>query len=80
MEGLTAQFSITREWLWFRHLELVSDGTTDAGDPELRRGDASTPDYMRQHGDIDAELRAFYATGLDGVFSDFPGLAVAARA
>lgn len=46
---------------------------------ELRRGDASAPDYMRQHGDIDAELRAFYAAGLDGVFSDFPALAVAAR-
>ncbi len=46
---------------------------------ELRRGDASAPDYMRQHGDIEVELRAFYAAGLDGVFSDFPGLAVAAR-
>jgi glycerophosphoryl diester phosphodiesterase len=47
---------------------------------ELRRGDPSAPDYMRQHGDLADELRAFYATGLDGVFSDFPGLAVAARA
>jgi len=46
---------------------------------ELRRGDTTAPDYMRQHGDVDAELRAFYAVGLDGVFSDFPGLAVAAR-
>jgi glycerophosphoryl diester phosphodiesterase len=46
---------------------------------ELRRGDASAPGYMRQHGDIDAELRAFYAAGVDGVFSDFPGMAVAAR-
>lgn len=46
---------------------------------ELRRGDASAPDYMRQHGDLDAELRAFYAAGVDGVFSDFPGLAVSAR-
>jgi glycerophosphoryl diester phosphodiesterase len=46
---------------------------------ELRRGDASAPDYMRQHGDLEAELRAFYAAGLDGVFSDFPALAVAAR-
>lgn len=46
---------------------------------ELRRGDASAPDYMRQHGDIDAELRAFYAAGVDGVFSDFPAAAVAAR-
>jgi glycerophosphoryl diester phosphodiesterase len=46
---------------------------------ELRRGDASAPDYMRQHGDIGAELRAFYAAGVDGVFSDFPAAAVAAR-
>jgi glycerophosphoryl diester phosphodiesterase len=46
---------------------------------ELRRGDAGAPDYLRQHGAIDAELRAFYAAGVDGVFSDFPGAAVAAR-
>ena len=46
---------------------------------ELRRGDASAPDYMRQHGDLEAELRAFYALGVDGVFSDFPRAAVAAR-
>lgn len=46
---------------------------------ELRRGDATAPDYMRQHGDLDAELRAFYAAGVDGVFSDFPAAAVAAR-
>lgn len=46
---------------------------------ELRRGDASAPDYMRQRGDLDAELRAFYAAGVDGVFSDFPAMAVAAR-
>jgi glycerophosphoryl diester phosphodiesterase len=47
---------------------------------ELRRGDADAPDYLRQHGDLDAELRAFYAAGVDGVFSDFPAAAVAARA
>ncbi len=41
---------------------------------ELRRGESPTA-----HGDIDAELRAFYATGIDGVFSDFPASAVAAR-
>jgi glycerophosphoryl diester phosphodiesterase len=46
---------------------------------ELRRGDASAPDYLRQHGDFAAELRAFYAAGVDGLFSDFPGAAVAAR-
>jgi glycerophosphoryl diester phosphodiesterase len=46
---------------------------------ELRRGDPGTPDFMRQHGDLGAELRAFYAAGVDGVFCDFPSAAVAAR-
>ncbi len=46
---------------------------------ELRQGDPGAPDYMRQHGDLGAELRAFYAAGVDGVFSDFPGVAVSAR-
>jgi glycerophosphoryl diester phosphodiesterase len=41
---------------------------------ELRRGGDPAA-----HGDLAAELRAFYATGVDGVFSDFPALAVAAR-
>ena len=45
----------------------------------LRGGDATAPDYMRQHGNLDAELRAFYAAGVDGVFSDDPAAAVAAR-
>ncbi|WP_370618110.1 glycerophosphodiester phosphodiesterase [Mumia sp. Pv 4-285] len=31
------------------------------------------------HGDLDGELRTFYALGVDGVFSDFPDLAVRAR-
>jgi glycerophosphoryl diester phosphodiesterase len=31
------------------------------------------------HGNLTAELRQFYALGVDGVFSDFPGMAVAAR-
>jgi glycerophosphoryl diester phosphodiesterase len=47
---------------------------------ELRRGEAAAPEYMRRHGDLDAELRAFYAQDVDGVFSDFPAAAVAARA
>lgn len=41
---------------------------------ELRRGDDP-----RAHGDLTAELREFYAAGVDGVFCDFPGAAVAAR-
>jgi glycerophosphoryl diester phosphodiesterase len=31
------------------------------------------------HGDLAAELRQFYALGIDGAFSDFPGVAVLAR-
>ncbi len=45
----------------------------------LRAGDANAADYMRQRGNLDAELRAFYAAGVDGVFSDDPAAAVAAR-
>lgn len=45
----------------------------------LRAGDASAPDYLRQGGNLDAELRAFYAAGVDGVFSDDPAAAVTAR-
>jgi glycerophosphoryl diester phosphodiesterase len=45
----------------------------------LRAGDVSAPDYLRQAGNLDAELRAFYAAGVDGVFSDDPAAAVAAR-
>ncbi len=37
---------------------------------ELRRGEA-----IAAHGDLAAELRAFYAAGVDGVFSDFPAAA-----
>lgn len=46
---------------------------------ELRRGDPAAPDYLRQHGDLAAELHGFYAAGVDGVFSDFPAAAVEAR-
>ena len=42
--------------------------------PKLRVGtDPST------HGDVDAVYRALFAAGVDGLFSDFPGLAVKAR-
>lgn len=41
---------------------------------ELRNGTAP-----EAHGNLNAELRAFYALGVDGVFSDFPADAVAAR-
>ncbi|WP_374573251.1 glycerophosphodiester phosphodiesterase [Phenylobacterium sp.] len=42
--------------------------------PKLRRG-ASQAD----HGDVEAVYKALYAAGVDGLFSDFPALAVAAR-
>lgn len=42
---------------------------------ELRRGEGDAA-----HGDLSAELRAFYAAGIDGAFCDFPAAAVAARA
>ena len=47
--------------------------------PALRRGDAARPDYMAVHGEVEPLLKALYAAGVDGVFSDFPALAVAAR-
>ena len=47
--------------------------------PHLRRGDPNASDYMLQHGDLETELREFYALGVDGVFADFPAMAVAAR-
>ena len=46
---------------------------------ERRRGDADAPDYMRQHGDLAAEIRDFCDAGVDGLFCDFPAAAVAAR-
>jgi glycerophosphoryl diester phosphodiesterase len=44
----------------------------------LQRG-AAGPTHPREHGDVAAMFRALYDAGVDGVFSDFPGLAVAAR-
>ena len=45
----------------------------------LRRGDTAAADYLAQPGDVAAVFKALYAAGVDGLFSDFPGLAVAAR-
>jgi glycerophosphoryl diester phosphodiesterase len=42
--------------------------------PKLRRGSAPA-----DHGDAEALLKALYAAGVDGVFSDFPALAAQAR-
>ncbi len=45
----------------------------------LKKGMAIRPDYPRLQGDVIPVLKALYAAGVDGVFSDFPGLAVQAR-
>ncbi|HEX6257075.1 MAG TPA: glycerophosphodiester phosphodiesterase [Euzebyales bacterium] len=46
---------------------------------DFRVGDPSDPDYLRQPGDAEGELRLFFGLGVDGVFSDFPDTAVAVR-
>ena len=46
----------------------------------LQLGDPTAPDFAREAGDIDYLLRALYATGIDGVFSDFSSLNFKARA
>jgi len=43
--------------------------------PKLKRGTDPA-----DHGDAEALFKAIYAAGVDGLFSDFPGLAVKARA
>jgi len=42
--------------------------------PKLRKGTAPA-----DHGDVGALYKALFDTGIDGLFSDFPGLAVRAR-
>ena len=43
---------------------------------DLRAGDRGAADFARRHGDAAAELAAFLAAGVDGVFADFPDVAV----
>jgi glycerophosphoryl diester phosphodiesterase len=47
--------------------------------PDLRRGDVSAPDYLRQRGDLEAEIRLFLDLGVDGLFTDNPDVAVKVR-
>ena len=47
---------------------------------ELRRGDPKAADYPGLRGDAAAEFQQFFALGVDGLFTDFPDLGVAARA
>jgi glycerophosphoryl diester phosphodiesterase len=46
---------------------------------DFRAGDSASPEYLRATGNSPAEYELFYSTGLDGVFSDNPDTAVAAR-
>lgn len=46
---------------------------------DLRRGDAGDPVFQRLAGDLTAECQRFLELGVDGLFSDNPGAAVAAR-
>lgn len=46
--------------------------------PALRLGDPKAADYMAQHGNMAAEVQQFVSLGIDGLFTDSPGLAVAA--
>ena len=46
---------------------------------DLRRGDSADPTYQRLAGDLVAECQRFLGLGVDGLFSDNPGIAVTAR-
>ena len=46
---------------------------------DLRRGDVADPTYQRLLGDLVAECQRFLDLGVDGLFSDNPGIAVTAR-
>lgn len=45
----------------------------------LQSGDPAGPAFAAAHGDLRAEVSAFLAAGVDGVFADFPDAAVQAR-
>ncbi|MBW3571217.1 MAG: glycerophosphodiester phosphodiesterase [Gemmatimonadetes bacterium] len=46
----------------------------------LHAGDPAAPGFPRLHGNAEAELAAFFTAGVDGVFADFPDVAVRVRA
>lgn len=45
----------------------------------FRRGNPASPAYARAQGDAAGWLRTLFATGIDGIFTDDPALAVAVR-
>ena len=46
---------------------------------DFQAGAAGDAGFPRRHGDLRAEIAAFLAAGVDGVFADFPDLALQAR-
>ena len=46
---------------------------------DFRRGNPASPVYLLATGDFPAELQLFYRLGVDGLFTDNPDVAVAAR-
>lgn len=47
---------------------------------DFHAGDPTAPDFPGLHGDAEAELAAFLTAGVDGVFADFPDVALRVRA
>ena len=47
---------------------------------DFQAGDPADPAFPRLHGDLRAEVCAFLAAGVDGVFADYPDVALQARA
>jgi glycerophosphoryl diester phosphodiesterase len=45
----------------------------------LQAGDPADPAFPGRHGDLRAEVSAFLAAGVDGVFADYPDVALHAR-
>jgi glycerophosphoryl diester phosphodiesterase len=46
---------------------------------DFQDGEPAEPGFARRHGDLRDEIAAFLAAGVDGVFADFPDVAVQAR-
>jgi glycerophosphoryl diester phosphodiesterase len=46
---------------------------------DFHAGDPADAAFPGLHGNVDAELAAFYAAGVDGVFADFPDIALRVR-
>jgi glycerophosphoryl diester phosphodiesterase len=62
---------------------LVHPWSVSAENPamptDLRRGEPGEPGYQARLGDADKYFRALFALGVDGIFTDYPDIAVRAR-